>query len=183
MKTKDVLKWMAMFLAVSLFVSCDNNDDNDEEEPTEILISQAQLNNATKMIDDFTGGSFPHGGPSGTTGDETLREVYASLSSLSGTIAPGTIVAKNTYAKDAGGNKTNLYASFVMVKREPGYDTAKKDWEYMVIPFDANNDYATNPYGMLPAVGAATRGTNVNNGGCVGCHANAGGSDFLYVND
>jgi len=182
MKTKNVLNWMALFLSIGLFVACDNKDDEDET-PTEILISQTQLNNATKVIDDYTGGGFAHGEPAGTSGDETLREVYASLSNLSGTIAPGTIITKNTYAKDAGGNKTNLYVSFVMVKREPGYDTANKDWEYMVIPFDDTNDYNTNPFGKLPAVGSATRGTNVNNGGCVGCHSNAGGGDFIYVND
>ncbi|MGQ1786436.1 MULTISPECIES: hypothetical protein [unclassified Saccharicrinis] len=181
MKTKDVLKWMAMFLAIGLLAGCESESDNDDNEgPDEILITQSQLNNATDMIGDFTGGTFAHGGPSGTTGDETIREVYASLASLSETVAPGTIVTKNTFAREPDGSTGDLYVSFVMVKRESGFDTTNKDWEFMQIPFDASNDYGINPFGMLPAVGAGNRGSLA---GCIGCHSGAGGGDYLFVND
>lgn len=179
MKTKNVLKWLAMIVAMGLFGSC-SDDEKMEESPTEIKITQSQLNGADNFIMDATGGSFAHGGPDQSAGDMTLRKVYASLNSLSGNVKPGTIVAKKTFAKDASGNASDLYVSFVMVKREPGFDTANKDWEYMSIPFDASNDYGTNMFGKLPAEGADNRGKLA---GCIGCHGSAGGGDFLYSND
>ncbi|WP_066633565.1 hypothetical protein [Labilibacter marinus] len=179
MKVNNVFKTMAMLLAVTLFVSCSDDDDKKDEGPDEIMITQAQLNAATNMLATETGGTFAHGGPDGTTGSETVRKIYSSVTDLDGTIAPGTIVTKKTYALDGEGNMGNLYVSFAMVKREPGYDTANKDWEYMKIGFDADNDYDANPFGMLPAEGSADRGKLA---GCIGCHTGAGGGDFLFVN-
>ncbi len=178
MKTPDYFKIFLMLFVMGTFMACSDDDGNNE--PNEILITQSQLDGANNFLDDFTGGAFPHGGPDGTTGDQTLRYVYSSLSALSGTVSPGTIVTKKTFAKDDNGNPTDLYVSFVMVKREAGYDPDNKDWEYMMIPFDDMNDYMTKPFGTLPNVSAANRGKLAN---CISCHSGAGGSDYLFVND
>ncbi len=180
--TYDFFKVTAMILVLFTFVAC-SDDDDDDDGPDEILITQTQLNNADNFLMEVTGGSrdvdIPHNGTSEPT-DATIRRIYASLNNLSGTIQPGTIVTKKTHAKKEDNSLGDLQVAFAMVKREPGYDSDNGDWEYMMIPFDATNDYGTQPFGNLPAVNAEGRG-KMNN--CIGCHAKAGGNDYLFVND
>ncbi len=165
-----------MLLAFVGFTSCSDDDDGDTG-PTKIEITQAQLDAANKAIaEKLTGGDFPHGG-SGLTGDQTYRDIYGSLTNLPTEIVPGTIITKHTW-KRMGNDRDDLLVAFAMVKREAGYDTANKDWEYIMLPYQDGNDYDAHPFGML--ADAADRGKLA---GCIDCHAKGGGGDFLFVND
>lgn len=162
---------------VSLLSSCNKDDDD----PVKIEITQEQLDAAVMELKiGQTGDDFPHGGPV-STGDSTFRDMYGSTKDLSGEITPGTIVAKRTYGFEDGGRSDQLYVTFAMVKREAGFDSENKDWEYIMMPYDASTDYSKHPNGILPAVGADNRGANV--GQCKICHSSAPGGDYLYVND
>ncbi len=175
MKTNHFKLILAItFLLAILFGSCKKDDDD-----TSITVTQTDVDAVSNFIISATGG-FAHGGPDGVSADSTVREVFSDLSSLNGTIPIGTIVTKKTYKKGLDGNKTStLYVSFVMVKRESGYDADHQDWEYLMIPFDNAVDYTAHPYGILPDEGD-TRGKLSM---CIGCHASAGGGDYLFSND
>ncbi len=178
MKTQN-MKVIATFAfaATILFAGCKKDE---EEENVPVTISQSELDAASNYIKDATGG-FAHGGPDEISPDSTIREVFSNQTSLTGEIPPGTIITKNTYKKGPDGNKTDtLFVSFAMVKREPGYDAANQDWEYMMMPFDNSVDYSAHPYGMLPPEGSDMRGAMES---CVGCHSSADGGDYLFSND
>lgn len=179
MKKTGLIFLMLILGFAFLITSC--NKDDDDDDVVMVDITQAQLDAATTPIKDFTGGNFAHGGPDGTTGDQTIRKVYGSTSNLSGTIAIGTIITKGTYAKKEDGTKGNLYVTFAMVKRESGYNSEAGDWEFIKMPADAAVDYTAHPNGMLPEkTNASLRGKLA---GCIGCHASAAGGDYLFVND
>jgi mono/diheme cytochrome c family protein len=182
MKTHRLFLYAMILAAFGLgFAGC-SDDDDDEDNP--FVATQADLDKATIAVENFSGGNFAHGGPNGFTGDSTVREVYASTSDLSGEVSKGTIVTKHTFKADANGNKTDqLLVTFAMIKREAGYDTDAQNWEYVVMPYDAGTDYSTHPNGTLPGTDSPSRGADVNNGGCKGCHSAAGGGDYRYVND
>lgn len=65
----------------------------------------------------------------------------------------------------------------VMVQRERGYDKDGMDWFYA--KYD-DGEIAKNPEGKLLA-GRVGKGEK--RGGCVSCHSQAAGDDFLYSND
>lgn len=165
---------------ISLFLSFALTNCGSDHETEQLNLTQADLDAVSNFIKTATGGSFSHGGPVGLPPDSTLREVYSTLTSLSGTIDPGTIIAKKSYKIFPDGTRTDtLYVVFAMFKREAGYDTDHKNWEYVMMPYDESVDYETHPYGLLP-------GTGDNRGKidfCIGCHGLAEGDDFLYSND
>jgi len=165
---------VAMALVLS---SCSDDDDKD---PAELLITQAQLDESTNFIKSFTGGQMAHAGPLVDDADSTIREVFSSEISLDGGLSTGVIVTKNTYKKNPDGSKGDLLLSFAMIKREAGYDDENENWEYVMIPFDENVDYSDHPYGILPEVGSDMRGQLAS---CISCHAGGGGGDYLFVND
>jgi hypothetical protein len=175
MKKKQLYFLLSAVLTVFL-IGC-----NDEEETETFNLTQSSLDGVTNFIKSYTGGTFAHGGPDGVSADSTIREIYASIPDLTGSIPVGTIVTKNTYKKNADGSKSDqIYVSFAMVKQEAGYYTDGGDWEYIKIAYDGTVDYNTHPFGVLPAEGSSSRGQLSS---CMGCHASASGSDFLFVND
>ena len=166
-----------LFLAVASFAFLSSCDDDEDGEETVVEITQEQLDAANIPIQlDLTGGGFEHGGAL-PGGENTYRDIFGSMANLPTGIPPGTIITKKTWMAEDGQKTDKLYVSFAMVKRESGYDPANQNWEYVMIPFDENNDYSMHPFGMLD---------NANRGklqGCIDCHAKAGGGDFLFVND
>ena len=148
------------------------------DEPEEVVTTQADLNAAVNVLSKTSGGSFAHGGPDGTTGDQTNRDMYSDLADpKTGTITEGTIITKRTFVRNTDGSSGDLYVTFAMIKREADYWPEGGDWEYVKMPYDANVDYTANPNGMLPSEGDADRGKLA---GCQTCHAQAEGNDFLY---
>ncbi len=162
------------FFSAILVTGC----TKDEVEPT-VAVTQANLDAASNFIKSATGG-FAHGGPAGISPDSTIREIFSDLSGVNGNIPIGSIVTKKTFKKGADGNKTNtLFVTFAMVKREAGYDPANQDWEYIMMPYDNSVDYGAHPFGILPVEGEMRGKLN----SCIGCHASAGGGDYLFAND
>ena len=174
-KKNIILITMITLITAFMLTNCGS-----DHETTQLKITQADLDSVSNFIKTATGGFFSHGGPEGTSPDSTFREVYSTLTSLSGTIAPGTIIAKKSYKMGPDGTRTDqLYVVFVMFKRESDYDSDNKDWEYIMIPYDESVDYEAHPYGMMPGAGDNRGKISL----CINCHANALGSDYLYSND
>ena len=175
-KQKKLIIYAVACMFTALMVSCSNDDDD----PVTYTLTQDALDKVSTKVGDFTGEDFAHNGTS-VSGDSTTRSVWTSLANLDGDLPVGTIVTKKTFMNDADGNKTdNLQVSFAMVKREAGYYAGGGDWEYIMLPYDATNDYGAHPYGILPAAESDMRGKLAS---CAGCHSASGGNDFLYVND
>jgi hypothetical protein len=165
-------------IITGLFVAC-SDDDNDNVD-TEFLATQAGLNASTNVImADITGGQFGAHNGTGISNDSTYRDIFANRTDLS-SIPKGTIITKKTHKKLSDGSKGDLQVAFAMIKRESGYDSDNQDWEYVMMPFDADNDYNANPFGKLPDVGADSRGKLAM---CIDCHSAAPGGDFTWAND
>ena len=179
-KMNIMKKWnlfSAGFLALAVLLSSCSED----KDPVEILITQSELGGSTNPIATVTGGSMAHAGPFASNADSTIREVFSNRTSLDGEISLSTIVTKNTYKKNADGSKGDLLLSFAMIKREAGYDDANENWEYTVSPFSESVDYEAHPFGLLPdEANLDARGQLAS---CIGCHAGAGGGDYLFINE
>ncbi len=70
-----------------------------------------------------------------------------------------------------------LVAVTVMVQRDPGYDPDHGDWFW--VTYAADGSVMDNPKGVALA-GRVAKGTDT---GCIACHANAKGGDYLFTND
>ncbi len=68
-------------------------------------------------------------------------------------------------------------AAITVMKRIRGYDPEDHDWFW--VKFGPNGEVMKNPAGMALA-GRVAKGMSK---GCIACHTNAGGNDFLFVND
>jgi len=73
--------------------------------------------------------------------------------------------------------KAWLKAVTVMVARESGYDKDNKNWFW--VKYTKDGAVAKNPKGMALA-GRVAKGQTK---GCIGCHSQAGGKDYLFSND
>lgn len=166
------------------FVSCED-DDGDDPEP--YMITQEELNDATISVGFAVGNEnqsdavVAHNGDDEFSPDSTYREIFANVDDLSGELEVGTIISKKTFAATSAGEKDpdRLYRTFAMVKREAGFDSENANWEYIDMPNNAGNDFSAQPNGDLDA-SSVRRGTLSN---CIACHTEAGGGDFLFVND
>lgn len=169
----------AMVVSMSLF-SCSSDDDSNDNNVT-VMVTQSDVDMiSTSWKAGITGDeygaavSISHGDPT-LSSAETNRDVYANQA-LSGDIMPGTVITKRTYKRNADGSNGDLQATFAMIKREAGFWAEGGDWEYFKMPFNASTDYSTQPNGNLAGAEASGKLD-----GCKGCHANASGSDFLFV--
>lgn len=178
MKQNVILLFVVAFCVI-LFSRCKDDD------PEPIVLDQAMLDNTNTLFKSVTGEQngmdFPHNGTMNSS-STTIRDIFTANGSV-GTIEPGTVVTKHTYANN-GGNKGDLLVTFAMVKHQEGYRELTNDWEYVQMPFDAEVDYSINPNGLLAK--AAISGNSFADEdapGCVGCHNGAGGGDQLFSND
>lgn len=85
---------------------------------------------------------------------------------------PGSIIVKQNYGREGG----PVMAVTVMQKVR-GYDPEDGDWFW--VKFAPNGEVMKNPKGMNLA-GRVAKGMST---GCIACHSNAGGGDFLFAND
>ncbi len=69
-----------------------------------------------------------------------------------------------------------LKAITVMFKREKGYDPDNKDWFW--VKYKPDGTLHTNPKGMALA-GRVAKGMDA---GCIACHVDADGGDYLFNN-
>jgi hypothetical protein len=70
-----------------------------------------------------------------------------------------------------------LGAVTVMLQREAGYDPDNNDWFW--VKYAADGAVDENDAGTALA-GRVAKGMSA---GCIACHANAGGDDYVFVND
>ncbi|MBN2565567.1 MAG: cytochrome P460 family protein [Candidatus Eisenbacteria bacterium] len=71
----------------------------------------------------------------------------------------------------------HLKAVTVMVQREAGYDSDNNDWYWVKFGTDGTID---RNEGGTPLAGRVAKGSRA---GCIACHVNAAGGDYLFTND
>jgi len=82
------------------------------------------------------------------------------------------LVKENFMARDA-----STLGAITVMKRIAGYDPDTEDWFW--VKFTPRGEVAKNPAGMALA-GRVAKGMDQ---GCIACHENAGGDDYVYAND
>lgn len=86
----------------------------------------------------------------------------------------GRGVTRDRVGKD---RKTWLKAVTIMLQREEGYDPDNQNWFW--VKYGKDGTIEKNPDGMLLA-GRVAKGMPK---GCISCHSQAGGGDYLFSND
>jgi len=170
---------MILSAFIILTTSCKKDED---DTPATYTLTQADLNKAINVEDENVTGT-PYGADvtishNGTTvsPDSTFRDIFSNIS-LTTDVAMGTVFTKRTYLRNADGSKGNLQVTFAMAKREAGYNPDGGDWEYVMMPYSATNDYSAQPNGMLPdASQTDMRGKLAM---CASCHSAQ--SSYLFV--
>ncbi len=115
-------------------------------------------------LEGFQKGRSPHG---------KYLKYYVNSIAARDPLAPGAIIIKENYmSKDP-----NALGPVTVMEKVPGYDPEDGDWFW--VKFSPDGEIMKNPKGMRLA-GRVAKGMKK---GCIACHANAGGGDFLFVND
>ncbi len=117
-------------------------------------------------------GMEPHG---------VILEQLSTMISVEG--YTGIVFVKNNYmgegiTRSKVVNDPNAYlkAITVMFKREKGYDPDNQNWFW--VKYKPDGSLHVNPKGMLLA-GRVAKGADV---GCIACHTDADGRDYLFNN-
>jgi len=122
----------------------------------------------------FFGGARPHGmilelayqdlRVGGHTGFLVLKRNY-----------DGAGVSVQNVARDRGRYLTSVT---VMYRREKGYDPDNQDWFWA--KYHADGSLFRNPRAMQMAGRILKGATRDESGGCIYCHASAGGGDYVF---
>ena len=117
-------------------------------------------------------GMEPHG---------VILEQLSTMISVDG--YTGIVFVKNNYmgegitrSKIVNDPNAYLKAITVMFKREKGYDPDNQNWFW--VKYKPDGSLHVNPKGMLLA-GRVAKGADV---GCIACHTDADGRDYLFNN-
>jgi len=96
----------------------------------------------------------------------------------------GALVVKRNYGPEGvgvadvqGARDDHLDSLTVMFRREDGYDPDNANWFWA--KYDPDGTLQANPDGR-PLAGRVAKGADQ---GCIACHANAPGGDYLYTTD
>ncbi len=168
-KTVYLLTALAIFGIT--FSSC--KKDNNEPIDTGYTLTQSDLNNAKNSVDlNITGKPYgdatvAHNGQP-LSPDSTFRDIFTNLAKNDDPIKVGTIFTKHTYMMNPDGTKGQLQVTFAMVKHKAGYYTEGGDYEYIMMPYNASNDYNVNFNGMLPDTTQTDMRGKLSM--CAGCH-------------
>ncbi len=131
----------------------------------------------------LTGPNAIHVAPyEGTDPHGMMLETFYSSATING--HTGDLIVKRNYgpagvsAEEVMSNPDgHLGAITVMFRREAGYDPEDQNWFWVKFLPDGSID--KNPKGMMLA-GQVAKGMDV---GCIACHSNAGGDDFVFTAD
>ncbi len=85
----------------------------------------------------------------------------------------GSIIVKENYMSAS----PSALGAITVMEKVPGYDPENGDWFW--VKFAPDGSVMKNPKGMSLA-GRVAKGMEQ---GCIACHANADGGDFLFIND
>lgn len=123
--------------------------------------------------------SFPY---PGTDPHGMMLETFYTDATVDG--HDGTLIVKRNYGPEGvtvdqvlGDPEGHLAAVTVMFRREEGYDPENANWFWAKYLPDGSLD--TNPAGMALA-GRVGKGADA---GCIACHQNAGGDDYVFTSD
>ncbi len=123
--------------------------------------------------------SFPY---EGTDPHGMMLETFYSNATVGD--HTGALIVKRNYGPEGvtvdevlGDPGKHLGALTVMFKREDGYDAENQNWFYVKYLPDGTLD--KNPKGMALA-GTVGKGADA---GCIACHQNAGGDDYVFTTD
>ena len=118
-------------------------------------------------------GTDPHG---------MMLETFFAAATVNG--HTGDLIVKRNYGPEGvsaeavmSNPEGHLAAVTVMFRREAGYDPDNQDWFWAKYLPDGTLD--KNPAGMMLA-GMVAKGADV---GCIACHINAGGDDYVFTAD
>lgn len=123
--------------------------------------------------------SFPYEGiePHGM-----MLETFYTKATVDG--HTGDLIVKNNYGPEGieiddvlADRSKHLAAVTVMFRREAGYDADNKDWFWVKYLPDGTLD--KNPKGMQLA-GRVAKGADA---GCIACHTNADGEDYVFTSN
>lgn len=125
------------------------------------------------MASDVYEGASPHG---------AYLRMYYSMVAVDG--VPYHVIVKDNFGGEGATIETvgeapgdYLMAVTAMVQREAGYDDETMNWYW--VKYDPDGSVSMNDTGMQLA-GRVAKGMSQ---GCIACHANAAGGDYLFVND
>lgn len=126
-----------------------------------------------RLQSDYYPGKSPHG---------KVLKLYSNVVSIDQ--EPHHVLVKDNYGGKsatvesvAEHPKEFLESITVMVQRDAGYDPDNGDWFWC--KFEPGGSVENNPAGT-PLAGRVAKGSNK---GCIACHANAGGNDYVFSND
>lgn len=126
-----------------------------------------------KMSSDFYPGTSPHG--------KFLR-LYYNMVKVDG--EDYHLIIKDNYGGEGATMETvsespdeYLAAVTIMLQREDGYDPDNDNWFW--VKYGPDGSIMTNPKGVALA-GRVAKGTG---SGCIACHKDARGGDYIFVND
>lgn len=117
-------------------------------------------------LEGWQDGKSPHG---------KHLKYYINTTAARNPAAPGNgaiIVKENYMARDP-----KSMGAITVMQKIRGYDPEDSDWFW--VKYDPKGGVMTNPKGMKLA-GRVAKGMPQ---GCIACHSNAGGGDFLFIND
>ena len=184
--SQHLVTWLGLgTLAMAVLVAgCESDGSSKREGPTAMgppFGGPADMGRASSLWSAMSGyrswatypgkegwqdGKSPHG--------KYLKYYINSVAASNpGTPGNGAIIVKENYMARASGS---LGAITVMQKIQ-GYDPEDGDWFW--VKFDPKGNVMKNPKGMSLA-GRVAKGMPQ---GCIACHGNAAGNDFLFVND
>jgi hypothetical protein len=131
----------------------------------------------------LTGPNAIHTAPyEGTDPHGMMLETFYSSATING--HTGDLIVKRNYGPAGVSMEEvmshpdkHLGAITVMFRREAGYDPEDQNWFWVKFLPDGTVD--KNPKGMMLA-GQVAKGMDV---GCIACHSNAGGGDFVFTAD
>jgi len=125
------------------------------------------------MQSDVYPGTSPHG---------AFLRMYYNLVHVQG--EPYHVIVKDNYGGPDASEQAvpldparYLEAVTIMVQREAGYDPQNGDWFW--VKYQPDGAIAENDEGTALA-GRVAKGASQ---GCIACHGNAGGGDYLFSND
>ena len=162
-------------------VSCQSSPKKEVKKPTPPFGGQEDVSRAGALWSSMKGyrswKSYPglEGWQDGMSPHGKVLKYYVNdaVTAHPGHPHDGAIIIKENYgARDDG----SLGAITVM-KKIQGYDPENADWFW--VKFDPKGNVMKNPKNMFLA-GRVAKGMSK---GCISCHSNADGDDFLFIND
>ncbi|MGR3633346.1 cytochrome P460 family protein [Limimaricola soesokkakensis] len=123
--------------------------------------------------------SFPY---PGTDPHGMMLETFYTTATIDG--HEGALVVKRNYGPEGvsvdevlGAPAEHLGALTIMFQREAGYDDETGNWFYAKYLPDGSLDQSPDGMALAGLVGKNAEA------GCIACHQNAGGDDYLFTTD